>query len=123
MVEVPACGFAQRLGQVTIGHGTLLTAALRALRLRRMRRAVGCGLLLLGLLVVAVPASHAQPVTPPTAPTSSTSTSTFSRVAVAGHGSTDRLPTLGEGFPWITVGAVILVAGLVGARLRRASRR
>jgi hypothetical protein len=44
------------------------------------------------------------------------------KLATAG-GSGQRLPTLGEGFPWITVGVVVLAAGLVGARLRRASRR
>ncbi|HEV3354798.1 MAG TPA: hypothetical protein VG076_17845 [Acidimicrobiales bacterium] len=92
-----------------------------------MRRAVAIGLLMLGFLVAAASASVAQPVTPPPAPTTTslaptTSTSTRPKVARAGGGGS-RLPTLGEGFPWITVGAVILVAGLAGARLRRASRR
>ncbi|MBV8303220.1 MAG: hypothetical protein JOZ04_03350 [Acidimicrobiia bacterium] len=107
-----------------------------------MRWAVGSGLLLLGLLLVDAPASSAQPVTPTTpppsapstsggstqaptapAPASSTSTSALLPAAGAADGSTSGLPTLGEGFPWITVGAVILIAGLVGGRLRRASRR
>ena len=85
-----------------------------------VRRAVAIGLLTLGVLLMAVSASIAQPVTTPTTtgPASTTSTSTTARVAQSGG----RLPTLGEGFPWITVGAVVLVAGLVGARLRRASR-
>jgi hypothetical protein len=88
-----------------------------------MRRAVAIGLLMLGFLLAAASASVAQPVTPPpttTSQASTTSTSTRSKVATGGG---NRLPTLGEGFPWITVGAVILVAGLAGARLRRASRR
>jgi len=91
-----------------------------------VRRAVAIGLLALGVLLVAVSASLAQTVAPPTtAPGTSTSstaaTSTTARPAAPQ--ARDRLPTLGEGFPWITVGAVVLVAGLVGARLRRASRR
>jgi hypothetical protein len=86
-----------------------------------VRRAVVIGLLTLGVLFMAVSASVAQTVTAPTTtPASTTSTSTTGRPAAAQ--SRDRLPTLGEGFPWITVGAVVLVAGLVGARLRRASR-
>jgi len=93
-----------------------------------VRRAVAFGLLALGILIAAASASPAQTVTPPptatttTPSTSSTPPSTIPRVATAGGGGS-RLPTLGEGFPWITVGVVILVAGLVGARLRRASRR
>lgn len=92
-----------------------------------MRRAVAFGLLTLGMLCVAGSASPAQTVTTaPTATTSpspsSTTSSTLPKVATAG-GSGQRLPTLGEGFPWITVGAIVLVAGLVGARLRRESRR
>jgi hypothetical protein len=91
-----------------------------------MRRAVALGLLMLGFLLAAASASVAQPVTPPPAPTTTSQASTTSsstpKVATAGGGG-NRLPTLGEGFPWITVGAVILVAGLAGARLRRASRR
>jgi hypothetical protein len=91
-----------------------------------VRRAVAFGLLALGMLVPAVSEASAQPVAPPTTVTptvlpSSTTVSTSTRPPAAATG--DRLPTLGEGFPWITVGAVILVAGLVGARLRRASRR
>jgi hypothetical protein len=93
-----------------------------------MRRAVAFGLLTLGLLFWGATASPAQPVTPPprsttSSSTASTTTSTLPRVATAGGGGGSHLPTLGEGFPWITVGAVALVAGLVGARLRRASRR
>jgi hypothetical protein len=93
-----------------------------------VRRAVAFGLLALGILFVAAAASPAQTTTPPPTaattapPTSSTPSSTLPKVATAGGGGS-RLPTLGEGFPWITVGVVILVAGLVGARLRRASRR
>jgi hypothetical protein len=92
-----------------------------------MRRAVALGLLMLGFLLAGASTSVAQPVTPPppqttTSQASATSTSTRPKVATAGGGG-DRLPTLGEGFPWIGVGAVILVAGLAGARLRRASRR
>jgi hypothetical protein len=96
-----------------------------------MRRAVAIGLLMLGSLLAVASVSVAQPVTPPPAPTttppvSAAPTSTRPKVASAGGGSgggAGGLPTLGEGFPWITVGAVILVAGLAGARLRRASRR
>ena len=91
-----------------------------------MRRAVAFGLLTLGLLLVAASASPGQ-VTPPTSTTSSSApsstTSTLPKVATAGGGAGSRLPTLGEGFPWITVGAVILVAGLIGWRLRWAARR
>jgi hypothetical protein len=89
-----------------------------------VRRAVAIGLLTLGVLLVAVSTSIAQTVTPPTTAPASTapaSTSTTARPAAARSGG--GLPTLGEGFPWITVGAVVLVAGLVGARLRRSSRR
>jgi len=93
-----------------------------------VRRAVAFGLLALGILVATATLSPAQTGTPPptattTSPsTSSTPSSTLPKVATAGGGGS-RLPTLGEGFPWITVGAVILVAGLAGAQLRRASRR
>jgi len=92
-----------------------------------MRRAVAYGLLALGISVAAVSAAPAQTVTPPptattTTPPPSTPPSTLPKVATAGGGGS-RLPTLGEGFPWITIGVVILAAGLVGARLRRASRR
>jgi hypothetical protein len=90
-----------------------------------MRRAVAIGLLMLGSLLAVASVSPAQPVTPPpttTSPAPATSTSTRPNVVTAGGGG-DRLPTLGEGFPWIGVGAVILIAGLAGARLRRASRR
>jgi hypothetical protein len=90
-------------------------------------RAVTFGLLTLGILLVAASASPGQTVTAPpttatTASTTSTSTSTPIKPVTAGGGGT-KLPTLGEGFPWITVGAVALVAGLVGARLRQVSRR
>jgi hypothetical protein len=92
-----------------------------------MRRAVAFGLLTLGLLLLTAAAAPGQPVTPPTsAPsssTSSTTTSTLPRAATAGGGGSSGLPTLGEGFPWITVGAVILVGGLIGGQLRRAARR
>jgi len=93
-----------------------------------VRRAVAFGLLTLGLLIVAASSSVGQTTTPPPTATtkplssSSSSSSTLPKLATAG-GSGDRLPTLGEGFPWITVGAVILVAGLIGYRLRRAARR
>jgi hypothetical protein len=85
------------------------------------------GLLTLGLLVGGITASPGQSVTPPTPSTTSSSTgsttsSTLHKATSAGGGGSS-LPTLGEGFPWISVGAVILVAGLVGARLRRAARR
>ena len=89
-----------------------------------MRRAVAFGLLTLGLLFGGATLSSAQPVTAPSTTSSSTpstTTSTLPKVGTAGGGGSG-LPTLGEGFPWISVGAVILVAGLVGARLRRASR-
>jgi hypothetical protein len=92
-----------------------------------MRRAVAFGLLTLGLLLVAASASPGQPVTPPSSTTSSSTpsstTSTLPKVATAGGGGGSGLPTLGEGFPWITVGAVALVAGLIGYQLRRAARR
>jgi hypothetical protein len=94
-----------------------------------VRRAVAFGLLTLGLLIVAASSSVGQTTTPPPTATTkplssstSSSSSTLPKLATAG-GSGDRLPTLGEGFPWITVGAVILVAGLIGYRLRRAARR
>jgi hypothetical protein len=88
-----------------------------------VRRAVAIWLLTLGVLLLAVPTSTAQTVTPPTAPASTTSASTSTTARPAAAQSRDGLPTLGEGFPWITVGAVVLVAGLVGARLRRTSHR
>ncbi|MBV9412540.1 MAG: hypothetical protein JO148_13150 [Acidimicrobiia bacterium] len=95
-----------------------------------MRRAVALGLLTLGILFGSVSAASAQTTTPPTAKATSSSTSSQATTStstpfkpVTAGGSGNHLPTLGEGFPWITIGAVILVAGLVGARLRAASRR
>jgi len=90
-----------------------------------MRRAVVLGLLALGILLVAAWPSSAQTptTTPPTTASASTTSSAPRAVGSAGNEGSSRLPTLGEGFPWITVGAVILVAGVVGARLRRGARR
>ena len=94
-----------------------------------MRRAVVLALLALGILLVAASSLRAQTATtsPPASATPltplTTSTTAVKTVGGAGNAGSSRLPTLGEGFPWITVGAVILVAGVVGARLRRAARR
>jgi hypothetical protein len=90
-----------------------------------MRRAVVLGLLALGILLVVGLPSSAQTATTALPPSTSSSTTSPALKTVGGAGAegSSHLPTLGEGFPWISVGAVILVAGLVGGRLRRASRR
>jgi hypothetical protein len=110
---------------IVLRHRALLTSRRHQLPFRPMRRAVVLGLLTLGiLLALAAPASAQTATTGPPTSTSASTTSTALKTAGGpGAEGSSRLPTLGEGFPWITVGAVILVAGLVGARLRRGSRR
>jgi hypothetical protein len=87
--------------------------------------------LALGLLLV-VPGVHAagaQTTTPspPETATASSSTSepssTTTRPLIAPEGNSGGFSAAGEGFPWIPTGVGILVAGLIGSRLRRASRR
>ncbi|MCU1450250.1 MAG: hypothetical protein JWP02_2420 [Acidimicrobiales bacterium] len=90
--------------------------------------------LALGLLLVVVGvgvagAQTTAPSPPETATTSSSASTTepppttTTRPLIAPEGSSGGFPAAGEGFPWIPVGVGILVAGLIGSRLRRASRR
>jgi hypothetical protein len=86
-----------------------------------VRRALAFGLLALGVLLLAAPAV-AQTTSAPTTAEPTSTTTTARPPPATGRAARDGLPTLGEGFPWITTGVVILVAGLIGARLRRTSR-
>jgi hypothetical protein len=86
------------------------------------------GLLLVVAGVHVAGAQTTTPAPPETATTSSSSSSTTAlptttRRLIAPEGNTGGFPTAGEGFPWIPTGVGILVAGLIGSRLRRASRR
>jgi hypothetical protein len=82
------------------------------------------------LVVVGVHVAGAQTTTPSPPETATTSPSTTetpstttTRPLIAPEGNSGGFPTAGEGFPWIPAGVGILVAGLIGSRLRRASRR
>src|SRR4051812_38880724 len=96
-----------------------------------VRRGLAFGLLALGVLIIPSPSASAQPTSapPPTVPATPATPAAGSPEPTA---TTRVLPTQsagrgitagGEGFPWIPVGVGILVAGLIGSRQRRASRR